>query len=104
MEVLYYVLFVLLIIGNGTLYFRRSKRENKKLYLKIIFTLVGAFLWLAIGSLLMELFSAVNRELFINLLNTLSDPVVIFISYFIGTGINILLLKTIVRKKPVEYN
>jgi RsiW-degrading membrane proteinase PrsW (M82 family) len=85
-EVLYYVLFAILIIGNGTLYYYRSKRENKKLYLKAILTLIGAFLWLAIGSLLMELFSAVNRELFIYLLNTLTDPVVIFVSYFIGTN------------------
>lgn len=99
MEVLFYFLFALLLAGNGLIYFKKAKKENKSKKLLIVFTIVGAILWFAIGELLMEIFAAVDRELFVELLNTLSDPVVIFISFVIGSIINISLSNKIINIK-----
>ena len=99
MEILFYFVFLLFIVGNGFFYFEKAKKENKSKRFKIVFTIIGCILWYAIGELLMELFSAIDRSLFIELLNTLTDPVVILIFYIIGSLINVSLSKKFINIK-----
>ena len=99
MEVLFSILIILLIIGDGYLFYRKANNANKKHYLQFIFAALGAILCIVFGELLIEILNTINRNIVRHLLGFLNDSLFSFIFYLIGSGINLLVLNKIIRNK-----